>query len=290
MKQRIEEMAGKAYFTDEMDIYVNRSEESFGLAFHSHDFYEIAFVAEGKGYHHVGSETLPVAKGDLFMLPVGVSHVFRPSDAKNYGLIVYNCLFREEVFGKLNLLSSNTMMSGEMMDFVHALHRPDWFKLTDQYGEFDSLFRQMHYEYNRRNDPHMPIMLFTLLLQLLVRMDRMRSTRLSSKRSGGEQLDDVIGYINRHLGDPLTLQALAERSGMSERHLHRLMKAHTHQSFTAYVQHARMERSCELLSSTNVKLVQIAEQVGYHDLGSFSRIFKRIIGCTPGQYRKKLRS
>ncbi|WP_168118627.1 AraC family transcriptional regulator [Paenibacillus sp. HB172176] len=290
MKQRSEELTGEWFFSEKMDVYVNRSEESFGMSYHSHDFYEIAYVAEGKGYHHVGSETLPVSKGDLFVLPVGVSHVFRPSDAKNHGLIVYNCLFREEMLNTMALLADKSLISEEMFYFIETLRRPEWFKMVDQYGELDYLFRQMHYEYNRRDDPHMPLMLFAQFLQLLARIDRMRLAEPHHRGNGAEQLDEVLDYMNRNLGENITLHALAAKSGLSERHLHRLLKAHTEQSFTAYLQHARIERSCQLLATTSMKLSCVAEQVGYQDLGSFSRIFKRIIGCPPGQFRKRSRS
>lgn len=56
-------------------MYVNRATESFELLEHSHDFVEVSYISEEKGYHFIDDQVVTVQKGDLFFIPAGVSHV-----------------------------------------------------------------------------------------------------------------------------------------------------------------------------------------------------------------------
>lgn len=275
---------GTDYFIEDVPIYINRSKENFKMSFHSHDFCEIAYVAEGKGFHHIEQQTFPVSKGDLFVLPVGVSHVFRPSSTKQRGLIVYNCVFQEKWLYRL----PPELILPDML----ALFRPEsgskmWISMHDAYGQFETTFREMHYEYSARSSAMLP-MLTACFIQLLIKITRLHHSEdiLSRAQPHQNPLDAVISYIHAHLGERLNLSDLAQRSGISERHLHRLFKTHTGQSFTHYIQNLRIERAQQSLRSTAKKIQQIAEDVGYRDVDSFYRVFKQIVGQTPGHYRK----
>lgn len=74
----------------------------------------------------------------------------------------------------------------------------------------------------------------------------------------------------------------------SERHLQRLFKLHTGQTFRRYRQARRIEKSCEWLRDPRLKISSVAEIVGYRDQDNFVGIFKRYMGKTPSEYRKGL--
>lgn len=58
---------------------------------------------------------------------------------------------------------------------------------------------------------------------------------------------------------------------------------------TNYIVQVRMEKACELMSSTEWRMVKIARQVGYSDYQYFTKVFKKVIGQTPGEYRERVR-
>ncbi|PQP81645.1 hypothetical protein C0Q44_18260 [Paenibacillus sp. PCH8] len=65
------------------------------LIMHHHDFVEIAYVYEGEGLHQIGDQCILVSKGDLFVIPPGVSHVFQPLNLKEQApLYIMNCLYK----------------------------------------------------------------------------------------------------------------------------------------------------------------------------------------------------
>ncbi|UUZ80253.1 AraC family ligand binding domain-containing protein [Paenibacillus sp. P26] len=97
IQRTVRSLRGDEFALGDLPIFVNRSVESYELSEHRHDFLEISYVSEGTGTHYTGKASLSTGQGDIFLIPVGVSHVFRPaSTAKNRPLVVYNCIITME--------------------------------------------------------------------------------------------------------------------------------------------------------------------------------------------------
>ncbi|AIQ52166.1 hypothetical protein R70331_12055 [Paenibacillus sp. FSL R7-0331] len=99
-------------------------------------------------------------------------------------------------------------------------------------------------------------------------------------------VDQAIRYIEKHLQEPVTLDAIAQELNYSVRYLSRKFKAKTGRSPIDYHIHIRMEKAARLLQETDHTVQHIAESVGYHDLFYFIKRFKKHTGAVPGQFRK----
>jgi AraC family L-rhamnose operon transcriptional activator RhaR len=293
-------MRGTQHFREGMRIFVNRVDESFDLHYHAHDFIEISYVAGGSGFHHIGGKVLPVAKGDVFLLPVGTSHVFRPRSAdRRQKLTVYNCIFTEDLFGEaaaavddVNLVETLglTAQANQGEPSGRDGRPPEWYGLRDGNLTLEPLFEAMWEEHEAEREGYRAV-LFALLVQLLVKLCRARAAGAidagaGRKRAGRDPIDAAVDYVRRHAAEPLTIETAANFAGLSARHFYRLFKRRTGQSFHRFVQHARIQMSCELLAHTAHKVAAVAETVGYRDLPTFHRVFKRIVGVTPSEFRK----
>lgn len=294
MHKGTETLYSARLFRQGMQIFANRAPETFELNYHAHDFIEITYVAEGKGFHHFEDKVLAVSRGDLFVLPVGVSHVFRPASADRQSrLVVYNCTFTEHALEEI----ANRVGDFDLIAALQLGHgrRSGGYGLADRELTLEPLFERLNDEHHLAR-PGSAAMLEALLLQLLIQLARKRQPPggRSDKRelsppafnASADPLDEVIDYIRRHPADTLTVRRMAALCRLSERHFLRLFQRRTDQSFHAFVQHARVRRACELLLGTQQTLDAVAAAVGYKDLPSFHRVFKRLVGLTPGQYRK----
>ena len=88
----------------------------------------------------------------------------------------------------------------------------------------------------------------------------------------------------------VVLAELAQRAGMEERTFLRRFRAATGMTTTEYSQRLRVGRAREMLQSTRLPIDRVAWNVGYVDPGAFRKVFTRIVGLTPGEYRRRCNS
>ena len=277
-------LKGEQLLEPEFPIFANRIEESFSLRKHYHDFVEINYVAEGKGFHYINRELIPSGKGDLFIIPLGTSHVFRPSSASKT-IIVYNCLFKFEF---VKDWSNALQLSQELLQMLNPEIQGAWYRFYDYTGDFNKIFSSLNIEFLNRSIAYKPIVLGKLT-ELLGRIVRLQKTSNDPIRQRTHFIDQVKEYISFYYADRINAQDIATYLGMSTSHFHRLFKKFFGITFNTYLQNFRIEKSCQLLRDTDYKLQHIIELVGYKDVKFFHKLFKEKTGSTPHQYRLKHR-
>ena len=101
----------------------------------------------------------------------------------------------------------------------------------------------------------------------------------------------VLGMVEKEVRENyaanLTLKGLSEKYFVNSAYLGQLFRKKYGQSFKDYLNNYRMEQAAELLIRTDEKIIQIAEEVGYHDLDYFVNRFITAKGCTPAKFRKQ---
>jgi AraC family transcriptional regulator len=102
------------------------------------------------------------------------------------------------------------------------------------------------------------------------------------------KLRRALEYIDNNLHAELTLDEIARCLSMSPFHFAHLFKRTTGLSPHRYVTQRKIERAKTLLSDTDMSITEVAQQVGYANMGHFSVVFHRLLGLTPTQYRRDL--
>ncbi|MFD0674606.1 response regulator [Cohnella sp. GCM10027633] len=101
-------------------------------------------------------------------------------------------------------------------------------------------------------------------------------------------IDEAKKIIIAHLSDELTLQRVAGDLYLNPNYLSDLFRKETGETFVDFLTRKRMEKAKELLKSTRGKSYEVAEQVGYKDADYFSKVFKKIVGMSPSDYRNRM--
>jgi AraC family transcriptional regulator len=103
--------------------------------------------------------------------------------------------------------------------------------------------------------------------------------------TGDRRVDAAIERIESGYAEALTVDDLARAAGMSRYHFSRAFRARTGSSPYQYLLRTRVRRAAELLRRGRRNVTEAALEVGFLDLGRFSRAFQREIGVPPSQYR-----
>ncbi|NLM67781.1 MAG: helix-turn-helix transcriptional regulator, partial [Enterococcus sp.] len=109
----------------------------------------------------------------------------------------------------------------------------------------------------------------------------------SHHSSTEEAVYQVLDYVNQcHCNPDLSLESLADKVGIESSYLSREFKRVTKMNFIDYLTDFRLEVSKQKLAQSNMRINEIAENIGYNP-SYFNRLFKKKFGITPGQYRKE---
>ena len=107
-----------------------------------------------------------------------------------------------------------------------------------------------------------------------------------SMSSSRNEVAAVKNYIYQHYEEDLNLEMLAEKVYLSSGYLSFIFKKETGMNLNRYIRVFRMEKAKELLCSTNMKVAQVSERVGFANVSYFCRSFREYYGSSPESYRK----
>jgi transcriptional regulator GlxA family with amidase domain len=104
---------------------------------------------------------------------------------------------------------------------------------------------------------------------------------------GDEQILKVQHWLHASGARQVTLAAMSERARLEERTFLRRFRRATGLRPTEYCQHLRIGKAREMLEFSNRTVEQIAGAAGYEDPGAFRKVFHKITGLSPGDYRNR---
>lgn len=105
--------------------------------------------------------------------------------------------------------------------------------------------------------------------------------------SSDSVFDDIVYYIAHNYSQPLKLESMAPLFGYNSSYLGKLFAQKTGVSFNTYLDTLRVRRATQLLDETNLKVYEIASQVGYKNVDYFHQKFKKQMNMSPAEYRNR---
>lgn len=101
-----------------------------------------------------------------------------------------------------------------------------------------------------------------------------------------QKISALLGYLQRHYADSISLEDAAIKTGLSKFYFSRVFKQHTGQTFYDYLCFLRVRAAVDMLKNTSTSVAEIAADCGFATLSSFNRTFRKYQKCTPTECRK----
>ena len=260
----------KHLYVEGLGYYPNA--EGHHMARASHDDCLIMYCTKGKGSLAINDQEdqeYAIQEGDLMILPKGIAHEYRADRNAPWSMYWahFNGKSASEYLG--HLLGSNT-------GYVLSLGvQPK--VITD----FESLLsiQKTGYQFSQF------IYASNLLAQLLTHISIIAP---NAGRYANVYLDleAIKTLMEENLSRQLDLDTLAESANLSKFHFSKKYKALTGYSPIQHFIHMKMERACYLLDISDQSVSAISDELGYEDAQYFSRLFKKVVGISPRDYRK----
>lgn len=123
---------------------------------------------------------------------------------------------------------------------------------------------------------------YRMLLDYTERVERLRLGKQSTKLT-----QDIANYIQHHMSETITVEKIAEELFLSRPYLSRRFKQETGESLTDYILKEKTEEAKRLLRYSDKSLTAIGSYLGFSSQSHFTRVFKKYVKMTPGEYREK---
>ena len=104
------------------------------------------------------------------------------------------------------------------------------------------------------------------------------------------RIEEAIHYIRKHINETIELGVLAEKSGLSKDRFIRLFKKETGDTPLRYIIRKKIEKAQLILITDDMSIKNVALNLAFEDYSYFNRLFKKITGVTPQEYRTSYHS
>ncbi|MDQ0062537.1 response regulator [Paenibacillus harenae] len=112
-----------------------------------------------------------------------------------------------------------------------------------------------------------------------------------NRKSGEELFAQINGYVLLHKYSQLSIADLAQKFHVSPSYISRIIKRYTNSTFVHYYMQLKIEEACRLMEAKPELMVkEVSDALSFSDQHYFSRVFKEYAGCSPTEYKEKLRS
>ena len=240
---------------------------------HRHnDRVEILFMAAGGGIYFIDGENYEVEKGDIIVYNSGVIHEEMIDLEK--GVSMYG-------FGVKNL-----SIKGMGVNQLIQKGKTPIIKTRDRYYEFKNLF-SMIYKYSLEDGIDAVELVNNLIMAIIILINDISFNNEKLNTSNKQKLGESIrNYIDEHLYTDISLKSISDAFNLSKYYVAHLYKEVTGYSPVQYIIRRRIGDAQTMLLHTDDSIINIAMNVGFNSVNHFHCTFVKIVGISPGKYRK----
>lgn len=234
--------------------------------------YILLYCIEGKGSVEIFGKTFHLKPNSFLIIPPNVEHHYRSSI--NYPWTIYWCHFLGEK-GKLLYKHYQCKSSYPVISIPRT--EPRLKGLLKVMNILESGFDVYGIEFAN-------LSLFNIIMEMIYYND------INTKVVETDIISNTINFLNANLHKNIKIDFLANRCNLSISRYSEIFKKKTGYSPIQFFNKLKIEKSCQYLYFTDLRIKEICNKIGYDDPYYYSRAFKKLMGMSPSQYRKEYKT
>ncbi len=248
---------------------------------HFHNLIEIGYCHYGAGELVIEEDQYRFGAGMVSCIPANFLHVTK---SDNNVRAFWEYLY----ISPADILKQQGKPMQETRNIIDAVNRSAFFIKVEENPIFVTLIRAIFEEMQNKNTYYRECvggLAYTLLYEI-ARFNG-RGNAQSCGKNNSLQLENAIEYVERNYPNNFKIADLANECHMSETHFRRVFQEKMNMTPVEYVNFVRIKKACELIDKTDISMEDVAEKVGFITPSTFNRNFRRIIGTSPYQWKKR---
>lgn len=242
-------------------ILVMRQQTEQRLPAHQHDKAQLLLVYGGIAYLQTDTKDFYIPSNHYIWIPKNHPHnlMFNTQD-----LYIINIYFPDEkadsFYDELGIYPVSKLLA-EMLSFSEKW-QGDYYKGS---WEFE----------------------FLTTLKSVLSKENLKKFSIQLPTTDDQRLNAIIDGFRNRLNESLSLDSIAQQSGISVRSLTRLFQTKLHITFVQYLKMLRIIRAMELINDTDLNMTEIAYEIGYSNISAFSNNFQQLTNMRPTEFKTK---
>lgn len=235
--------------------------------------YVFIYCTEGKGWFQAGGERCAVEKDQYFILPAHQPHCYGADDQNPW--TIYWVHFKGKLAGEY---AGNCLKPTDVKPNTYS-------RIGERLGLFEEIYHTLEMGYGRENLLYACSVFYHFLGSL--RYVQQYRSAVKQETEEDDLVAAAIHYMKENIEKKLTLKEIAGHIGYSSSHFSALFHSRTGYSPLNYFNQLKIQQACRLLDFSNMKINQICHKTGIDDCYYFSRLFTKIMGMSPREYKKQ---
>ncbi|RED19053.1 AraC family transcriptional regulator [Flavobacterium cutihirudinis] len=275
-----------SYTNTSLSVF-SREESFFQSPFHSHPEFELVYILESHGKRIIGNSVESFEAGDMVFLGDDIPHVWLNDEIFYKGI---NSLKAKAIV----IYFSRDLFGNSFYELPEAQEVKKFFsqaiKGVSITGETNAMIAKKMGKLLKKKGFEVVMGLIEILFLLSKSKDLKYINDNSyvpvNEDNKSDRLAEVFKYVKSNYKEEISLDEISKIANLTPTSFCRMFKAKTKKPFVEYLNEIRVANACKYLIETDLGISEIAYECGYKTASNFNKLFKKLIGTTPKEYRK----
>jgi len=232
--------------------------------------YILIYCHDGKGEVVIRNRKYKMEAGDFIIIPIQTPHAYTADEKDPWS--IYWIHFKGAISHKV---AANAEKKNGLKGFIRFKEK--------SVGLFNEMYAQLEKGYSIDNLMCANMCLWHFFSTFLFN----DKYDVSGQQGNQDAIDSAIDFLSKHTDRTLSLEEIAGVVNLSASHFSYLFKNKTGFSPMEYFNHLKVQKACQYLLFTSLRVKEISLALGIEDQYYFSRMFTKVMGLSPNEYRKK---